>query len=187
MAAAFRSEAIRSVNRHLDYGAIVFDEYGRSYQGQITPRMETVVENFLRVKIEMRPAEGLQQTRWKKLAWNIPFNGLSVVLAADTKQIMDDTSSYRLAKSLMLEVQQAAMACQIEIPDAHIQKMLTDTRKMVPYYSSMSLDYQAKRPIEVEAIFGNPVRAAVQAGYRPQKIEMLYEQLCFLDRQNRGH
>jgi 2-dehydropantoate 2-reductase len=83
-------------------------------------------------------------------------------------------------------VQLAAAAVAVEIPSEHIKKMLSDTRNMVPYHSSMSLDYQAKRPMEVEAIFGNPVRVAIEAGYRPAKIEMLYEQLCFLDRLNRA-
>ncbi len=172
--------------RHLDYGAIVFGEYGRKFQGQITARMQAIENDFRKANIDMRPASSLLQTRWKKLVWNIPFNGLSVVLGADTRQIMEDPSSARLAETLMVEVQLAAAAVAVEIPSEHIKKMLSDTRNMVPYHSSMSLDYQAKRPMEVEAIFGNPVRVAIEAGYRPAKIEMLYEQLCFLDRLNRA-
>ncbi|MCA9134893.1 MAG: hypothetical protein KDA45_17110, partial [Planctomycetales bacterium] len=68
----------------------------------------------------------------------------------------------------------------------HIQKMLADTKRMVTYDSSMLLDYRGQRAMEVEAIFGNPLRAAQAAGYSPPKIEMLYEQLCYLDRANRG-
>jgi 2-dehydropantoate 2-reductase len=38
----------------------------------------------------------------------------------------------------------------------------------------------------VEAIYGNPVRAAQQAGARMPLVETLYRQLMFLDAQNRG-
>ena len=74
--------------------------------------------------------------------------------------------------------------CGIHVEDENVQRMLTDTRAMVPYDSSMLIDFRAGRPIEVEAIFGNPLRAALAAGFTPTRIEMLYQQLCFLDRQN---
>lgn len=170
---------------HLDYGAIAFGEFCDSLRGSVSPRMLQIKELFDRAGIDMRASPDLQQVRWKKLAWNIPFNGLSVVLNADTKQIMDDAQSSKLARDLMLEVQAAARTDGIEVPDQHIEKMLDDTKAMVPYDSSMRVDFVQRRPMEVEAIFGNPVRAAQARGYRPHKIEMLYEQLCCIDRLNR--
>ena len=118
----------------------------------------------------------------KELAWNIPFNGLSVVLNADTQQIMEDPASRELAEDLMVEVKNSAAANGIEISEKHIQKMLDDTSAMVPYDSSMRVDFVQRRPIEVEAIFGNPLRAAKKAGYEPRKIEMLYQQLTMARR-----
>ncbi|MEZ6152379.1 MAG: ketopantoate reductase C-terminal domain-containing protein [Pirellulaceae bacterium] len=129
----------------------------------------------------MQPAEDLLKVRWSKLVWNIPYNGLSVVLNADTRQLMHDSASATLVEDLMREVCEAASRCGCSIDEAHVTKMLEDTRRMVPYDSSMRLDFLARRPMEVEAIFGNPLRAALQAGYRPSKIEMLYQQLCFLN------
>ena len=61
--------------------------------------------------------------------------------------------------------------------------MMENTRKMVPYDSSMRLDFLAGRPLEVEAIFGETVRTAEAAGYAPRQVRMLYEQLKFLDAQ----
>lgn len=171
--------------RHLDYGRIVFGEYGSERAGTITRRMESITRDFREAKIDMHPDEDLRAVRWRKLVWNIPFNGLSVVLSADTGQIMGDDDSSSLARQLMLEVRAAAGVCGSDVSERHVQKMMDDTRNMVPYDSSMLLDYRARRPIEVEAIFGNPMRAAQAHGYSPPRIEMLYQQLCFLDRQNR--
>lgn len=172
--------------RHLDYGRIAFGEYASSLAGQITPRMKDLSEQFQQAKIDMRPAANLSEVRWKKLVWNIPFNGLSVVLDSDTKLLMQDSGSCRLVEDLMHEVVQSAAVCGTEISASHVEKMLADTRKMVAYDSSMLLDYRARRPIEVEAIVGNSLRAAQAAGYRPRKIEMLYQELFYMDRQNRS-
>jgi len=45
----------------------------------------------------------------------------------------------------------------------------------------MKIDYETGRPLEVEAIFGNPLRAEQQAGIDLPKIATLYQQLKFLD------
>ncbi len=171
--------------RHLDYGRITFGEISESYSGQITERMLRLAEDFQGSGIDMQPAADFTAVRWRKLAWNIPFNGLSVALDADTQQVMNDPAASQLAEDLMYEVRAAAIACGSTVDESDIRKMLDDTRNMVPYDSSMRLDYLAGRPIEVEAIFGNPLEAAREAGYRPAKIDMLYQQLCFLDARNR--
>ena len=168
--------------QHVDYGRIAFGEYAQELSGSITPRMQRIAEDFQRAGIDMQADADLRNVRWRKLVWNIPYNGLSVVLDADTRQLMNDPESAVLVEDLMREVCTAAGLCGNPIDEAHVTKMLDDTRRMVPYDSSMRLDFLARRPMEVESIFGNPLRAALQAGYRPAKIEMLYQQLCFLDR-----
>lgn len=172
--------------RHMDYGRITFGEAGREHAGRITNRMQAIVADFRTAGIDIQPAADFTAVRWRKLAWNIPFNGLSVVLDADTNQVMSDPAASQLAEDLMHEVQLSAAACGSMVEESEIRKLLEDTRKMVPYDSSMRLDYLARRPIEVESIFGNPLRAAIDAGYVPAKIEMLYHQLRFLDERNRG-
>ena len=150
--------------------------------GAITERMQRLTADFTQAKINMQPTEDLLSMRWRKLMWNIPYNGLSVVLKADTHQIMSDPQASLLAEELMTEVRDAAAACGKQIEQSHIAKMLADTRKMVPYDSSMLIDYRQGRTMEVESIFGNPLHASISAGYRPAKVEMLYRQLSFLNR-----
>lgn len=171
--------------RHLDYGRIVFGEYADQARGKLTPRMRAIARDFSDAGIDIEPSVDLRDARWRKLMWNIPYNGLSVVLNADTQQLMHDPASALLVASLMLEVRQAAEHHGCRIEEEYVDKLLEDTRRMVPYDSSMRLDYRHRRPIEVEAIVGNPLRAAQHTGYHPRQMEMLYHQLCFLDRHNR--
>ena len=171
---------------HLDFGRIAFGEYSESLSGSVTARMQRLTADFTQAKIDMQPTKDLRAMRWRKLMWNIPYNGLSVVLQADTHQIMSDPQSSLLAEELMIEVQFAAAACGKTIESSHIAKMLEDTRRMVPYDSSMLVDFRQGRIMEVESIFGNPLRASLTAGYRPAKVEMLYRQLSFLNRSRLG-
>ena len=62
--------------------------------------------------------------------------------------------------------------------------MLSNTEKMTPYRTSMKIDYDEHRPLEVEAIFGNPLRAVQQVGTTSPLLEQLYAQLKFLDARN---
>ena len=170
--------------QHLDYGMIAFGEYAPKLSGRITERMQAISDDFRAAKIDMRPDVDLRAVRWKKLVWNIPFNALSVILDADTAELMQDEQTYGLVRDIMIEVRDCAAALGTVVDDSHVEKMLENTRRMVPYDSSMRLDYLAKRPMEVEAILGNPLRAAEAAGYHPTKISMLYQQLSFLNRRN---
>lgn len=168
--------------RHLDYGRIVLGEHRPADEPPvgITPRVAQLVEDLRAAGIDAHGSEDQWRARWKKLMWNIPFNGLSVVLSASTDTLIQVEASAALAESLSEEVRNAAGACGRAIEPEAVQEILEHTRDMVPYDSSMRLDYLARRPMEVEAIFGEPVRAAERAGYDPKQIRMLYWQLKFL-------
>ncbi len=171
---------------HLDYGKIAFGEYSPEYRGQTTLRMQEIASDLEAAGVPVLQSRDLALTRWRKLMWNIPFNGLSVALDADTSQIMTAPDSAELAHLVMEDVRLAAQACGVHIEPEFLHKLLEDTRRMVPYASSMLLDYRHKRQIEVEAILGNAVRKSTAAGFVPKYIGSLYKQLRFLDERNRA-
>jgi hypothetical protein len=57
---------------------------------------------------------------------------------------------------------------------------------MKPYKTSMLLDYQAKRPLEVEAILGNAIRIAARADIHVPHLQTLYALLKLSDEKNRS-
>lgn len=172
--------------RHLDYGQITLGEYAPEYQpGGITKRMRQIADDFERAGIPIQLDEDLLLARWKKLVWNIPYNGLSVVLNATTDELMADKYTRSLVEQLMDEVVAAAAATGRIICDRFVQQMLDYTEKMTPYRTSMKLDYDEGRQMELETLFGNPLRAATARGANLPLISMLYRQLKFLDAKNR--
>lgn len=171
--------------RHLDYGQIKLGEYSANYNPVgISDRMHEIKKDFEKAGIKIELTPDLSKARWQKLVWNIPYNGLSVILDATTDELMGDIHSCKLVEQLMHEVAAGAKSAGKIIEDNFIQMMLDYTVKMKPYRTSMKIDYDENRPLEVEAIFGNPLRKAQEKGVNLGQIECLYNQLKFLDTRN---
>ncbi|MEH1971518.1 putative 2-dehydropantoate 2-reductase [Nostoc sp.] len=172
---------------HLDYGQITLSEYAYNYEpSEITERMQQIADDFESADISIELAEDLLLARWKKLVWNIPYNGLSVILNARTDELMAHEYTSKLVEQLMYEVAAGAKSYGRTISDRFIQTMLDYTVKMTPYRPSMKIDYDENRPLEVEAIFGNPLRKAQAAGVNLLQISCLYHQLKFLNARGKG-
>lgn len=169
--------------RHLDQGRIVFGEYGASAM-PVTDRVTRIVDEMVAAGIDAHATDDLPKTRWKKLMWNIPFNSLSVILNASTKQLVDNDDSIALVESIIREVHAGAAACGVHVPEKAIATTIDVTRVMVPYDSSMRLDYLNERPMEIDAILGNPIATAAKAGFAMPRVETLRRQLNFLDRKH---
>lgn len=155
---------------------------GEHSQRGITDRMRRIESDLTRGGVVIDLAEDLPAARWEKLVWNVPYNGLAAVLGVDCSVLMRDRASASLVRDLMLEVVSAARAVVGHvIPESFVDTMLHNTMHMDAYKPSMMIDHELGRPMEVEAIYGEPVRRAEAAGMAVPKIRMLYEQLTLLD------
>lgn len=167
--------------QHLDLGKLVLGMH--SSQGYEV--LETVCSDFQRAGVPCQLSDNLAYSRWQKLVWNVPFNGLTVVMNTTTDQLVEDESTRQLALDMMLEVVQAANECGHKLDPEFAHKMLAMTLKMKPYAPSMKLDYDFKRLMEIEAIYTSPIRTALEAGYKMNKVTMLEKQLRFIQEQQR--
>ncbi len=179
---------------HLDYGRIVFGGYefvGRP--DQICEIGQRIASEMTDAGIDVQWTDDLAAARWRKLMWNVPFNGLSVVLDASTDAIIGCPASRTLADRIIKEVYAGAALCGVSIEEGAIEKTMRHTETMVPYDSSMRLDFLNGRPMEVDAIFGSPLRAverriaeltaesSEKLAHPMPSVKMLREQLQFLD------
>ena len=172
---------------HSDYGAVRFAQYSADgAKAGVSDGMRAIGQDFAAAGIEVDLLDDLLLARWQKLVWNVPMSGLSVVLDTDTGALMADRHTRALAEDIMHEVVEGAQACGRHIEQSLVQKMLEMTLAMKPYRASLKVDFDDRRPMEVEAIYGNPLRAAQQAGATMPLVETLYRQLKFLDARNCG-
>ena len=109
--------------RHLDFGRIVFGEYSGE-AGRVTARVQRICDELVSAGIDAQTSDNLLLTRWRKLMWNIPFNGLSVVLDASTQELVDDRDAVELVDLIIREVHSAAQSCGVDIPEARRKAIL---------------------------------------------------------------
>lgn len=154
---------------------------GPARAGESLAIVEEGAELFRSAGLESVAMADLQQARWQKLVWNVPYNGLSVLLGAGTTRLMANADSRALILELMREVVQGAAACGQVLPEGYPEKLLATTERMPDYLPSMYHDFQHKRPLELQAIYAAPLAAAAAAGCELPKMRMLHQALRFLD------
>ncbi len=165
------------VIHHMDYGLIRLGEF---IEGQ-TAAAQRVVDLFNKGGIKCELLESLRFGRWKKLVWNVPFNGLGGVLDMPTDQLTNSPEGVEIIRQLMQEVVCVAHRLGAMLPVELIEENIRSTASMGSYLTSTQIDRQMGRPMEVEALLGEPVRAATLAGVATPYMEMLYRLAKLVD------
>jgi len=155
-------------------GSVSLGEFGRP----AAPRTQALAGLLASAGIKAPVVENLLEARWRKLVWNIPFNGLSIAEGGiTTDKICANPALEGEARALMLEVQRAAAGFGFAIPDSFISRQFEVTPRMGAYQPSSLVDFLAGREVEVEAIWGEPLRRARAIGIEMPRLADLYGRL----------
>lgn len=158
-------------------GYVQFGQYG----SPLSQEAEFVVSAFEEAKIRVKRVDSLDEALWRKLCWNVPFNGLSIACGGiTTDRILAHSSHRERAHSLMCEIQAGALAHGIEIEDSFLERQFTLTEPMGPYKPSSLIDYLEGKPVEVETIWGVPLRRGLAKGIEMEELRRLYAELSSL-------
>lgn len=170
------------VIEHFDHGTISIGEF----IGPPQERTRAVVAAFERAGIEAQIVENLVTERWRKLLWNIPFNGLAIAAGGATvADVLGDDRLRTSARELMEETRDAARRLGHDIPASFADFQIERSRSMGAYKPSSLIDWQIGRPVEVEAIWGEPLRQGLSKGATMPRLELLYRLLLWLTKQKR--
>ena len=147
-------------------------------QGPINPAVATCVSLFAAAGVDCLAEESLEAVLWKKLCWNIPFNGLAIAAGGlTTDRILADPALNERAYLLMKEVQQAAVARGRGFDDAHIKRQVVVTVGMGAYRPSSLIDFVEGRDVEVAGIWGEPLRRGLEAGAAMPETQRLLAEI----------
>jgi len=156
---------------HLGAGRIVLGEYQRSDLG----RVGRLTEMFRRAGVDCQATDDLKRSRWEKLVWNIPFNGLCALLQQPVNMLLAQGACRKLVREIMLEVIAGANGQGLAEPIAEgfADAMLEFTDNMGEYRPSMQIDREEGRQLEIDAIFRTPLAYGRQQGIGMTRVEML--------------
>ncbi len=186
------------VIHHLAHGLVVLGNYRRPAD-DLLRRLAGV---WNQTGVPARVTDDLEQARWEKLVWNVPFNGLGVAgvvgyeayLSGEfppdaahrptlpTDVLLADTRWQGLVRTLMSEVIRAARTQGFPLSDALIEHNLDRTRCMGAYKASTLLDFEQGRPLEGESLFEEPRRRARACGVSTPELDRLCKVLRQLTR-----
>jgi 2-dehydropantoate 2-reductase len=166
---------------HTAHGYIRLGEFG----GGPGARASHIARIFNECNVSCDVLDDLRYGRWEKLVWNVPFNGLSTVLDQTTDQLLSTDAGESLVRRIMAEVIASARACGVSISDDLAEVNVARTREMGAYRTSMHIDRQLGRDLEVEAILGEPARAGAAAGAPNPTMQSLYALACMVRAQIR--
>jgi 2-dehydropantoate 2-reductase len=173
------------VIHHLDYGPVTI-----GHLQDDAFELEAARALWAGAQAEISTSPSLLAARWQKLCWNVPFNGLAVTAGGiTTDQILGQPGLRAAADATIREVVAAGnadLAAHGEAArhdaDAMSRTMITLTDAMAVYRPSTMIDFVEGRPMEVEAIFGEPLRRAQALGVATPHIALLTAQMRSLDR-----
>lgn len=122
-----------------------------------------------------------KNARWRKCVWNIPFNGLTVVMNSSTLDLVNNSATEGLVRDICAEVVHAANACGADVPEKAVEDTITLTKGMIPYSPSMKLDFDNGRPMEIQYLYTNAIAEAKEHGAEMPLAQMLERQLRFIE------
>lgn len=177
------------VIEHLAHGKIILGEFS----GWPEPRTHDIASAIRHSGVPCEVTDNLRRTHWEKLVWNIPFNGLGVASAAGydavisgavnspaplapcltTDRLLDGAWWESLVRELMLEVIAAANALGLAIKTDYADYQIDRTRSMGAYRASTLIDFERGQPLELDALFLEPLRQAQAAGVVTPRLEAL--------------
>ncbi|RKQ63464.1 ketopantoate reductase [Thermovibrio guaymasensis] len=149
-------------------GVVVHEAAGLLEVGELSgkpsKRVEKLVEELKKCGVEARVSRDINYTLWKKLMWNVAFNPYSVITRATVGEILSQPETYEIVKNLMLECIEVAKAYGVKLKEKTLEGYLKSSPDLMNYKTSMLLDYEKGKPIEIEGITGALIRKAKEKG-----------------------
>jgi 2-dehydropantoate 2-reductase len=169
------------VIRHISGAKILLGEFRRWPE----PRTHEIAAMFRHAGVPCEVSADIIQAHWRKLVWNVPFNGLGVagvagydaVLAGQlptdfsqpgpvlpTDALLGDARWRDLVRTLMHEVIAGAAAVGHPVEPEAAEFEIQRTDRIDSYRASTLIDFAEGRPMELESLFLHPLREAERAG-----------------------
>ncbi|MEM8954323.1 MAG: 2-dehydropantoate 2-reductase [Verrucomicrobiota bacterium] len=159
---------------HIGEGKIHLGELA----GEARERTHALGEAFRIAGVDCIVTDRLAAARWTKLVWNVPFNGLAIAAGGiDVARILADEVLLARVRVLMDEVLEAARLMGFELRDSLAEEQVAVTYRMGAYRPSSLIDFEEGREVEVESIWGEPLRRGRDVGATMEALSGLYEEI----------
>ena len=145
------------------------------YPSGITEAARRLAAMFEASGVGCKLTENVIGARWQKAVWNATFNSISIMGGVlNTAQMLKTPEDQAFIRQVMQEVCAVAAAAGHPQHPKLIEQLIAGTIAIPAYKTSMAVDYENGRPMEIEAILGNTVRVGRKHGVPIPALESIY-------------
>jgi 2-dehydropantoate 2-reductase len=148
--------------------------------GTRSERTKTIAEALIAAGFRCPVTTRFRHEIWVKLLGNVAFNPLSALTGATLEEMVRHPDVSKVVRALMTETEAVAARLDIELPISIDQRM-AGAEKVGAHKTSMLQDFEAGRPMELEAIVGAVVELGDRLGVEMPATRTVYACAKLLD------
>jgi 2-dehydropantoate 2-reductase len=168
--------AAPGVIHHTEGNRISFGEPNGTRSDRVKAIAEVLIAAGFRCPVSTR----FRHELWVKLLGNVAFNPISALTGGTLEQLVRDDETARLVRQIMMETEAVAGKLGIELPIS-IEQRMAGAEKVGAHKTSMLQDYEAGRPMELEAVVGAVVELGDRLGVAMSATRAMYACARFLN------
>jgi 2-dehydropantoate 2-reductase len=149
--------------------------------GEVTPRLRALAEVFRLAGFKTPVLSDLRAEIWLKLWGNVSFNPISALTRATLVEICEDPATRALARSIMLEAQEVALALGVAMK-VDVERRIDGAQKIGAHKTSMLQDVEAGRPLEIDALIKSVIEIGQLTSTPTPLIEQIYALTALLSK-----
>jgi len=152
--------------------------------GARSDRTRAIAEALIAAGFRCPVTSRFRHEIWVKLLGNVAFNPISALTGGTLEELVRHPDVSRLVRELMAETEAVAARLGIDLPISIDQRM-AGAEKVGAHKTSMLQDFEAGRPMELEAVVGAVVELGERLGVAMTATRAVYACAKMLD-QHRG-
>lgn len=142
-------------------------------KGPVSERCRRIAEVMTKAGIDARVEERIRDTVWNKLLGNISFSQIAVLTQSTLGPIVDDPTLQAFGRRIMEETQAVAASVGARTTGT-IDERIEMSRKVGGHKTSILVDLERGRRMEIDAQVGAVIEIARRTGIATPTIDLLY-------------
>ena len=140
---------------------LVFGEADGGQSDRTLAVRDTLSDAGVRVEL----TSDVDAALWRKFLFICAWSGMICLTRSSMSEILASPATERMTMDVLREVQSVAAARGIELPDSEVEEAMQSFRDAgEDSVSSMYIDLQAGKPLEIEVLNGAVARMGTEAG-----------------------
>ena len=148
--------------------------------GTRTERTKAIADTLIAAGLRCPVTTRFRHEIWVKLLGNVAFNPISALTGGTLEQLVRHAETSALVREIMTETEAVAGRLGIEL-SISIDQRMAGAEKVGAHKTSMLQDYEAGRPMELEAVVGAVIEVGSRLGVSMPATRAMYACARFLD------